>query len=141
MAVTVTRRPEDTVALGRRLGQRLAGGELIAFTGPMGAGKTTMCQGIALGLGSVDPVQSPSYAIANLYRGRLPFAHFDAWRITGPEDLEAAGFYDYLESGAVVAMEWSERVAEWLGDAAVRVDIAVLEDGGRRIAVQGVEGL
>ena len=134
-----TTSPEETMALGRRLGALLAGGQVVAFTGGLGAGKTTFCRGLAQGLGSVDPVSSPTFAITNLYRGRVPFAHFDAYRLDGPEDLEAAGFYDHLDAGAVVAVEWSERLAGALPAPLVSVDIAGGEDDIRHITIEGAE--
>lgn len=133
--------PEETMDAGRRLAAHLQPGSVVAFTGGLGSGKTTFCRGLAQGLGVTDPVSSPSFAIAHLYRGPRPFAHFDAWRIESADDLEAAGFYDYVDSGAVVAVEWSENVAPWLGTALVRVDIKLLEDGRRQICIEGVEAL
>lgn len=107
----ITHSRDETVALGRRLAAELTPGSLIAFTGGLGAGKTAFCQGIAEGLGCTDPVSSPTFAIVNYYRGPRPFAHFDLYRIHTEPDLSAAGFYDYLDMGAVVAAEWSENCA------------------------------
>ena len=110
----VTHSREETVAVGRELAKTLPAGALIAFTGGLGAGKTAFCQGLAEGLGCTDPVSSPTFAIVNYYRGPRPFAHFDLYRIHTEGDLAAAGFYDYLDMGAVVACEWSENCAELL---------------------------
>ena len=140
MASYVTNSPGETAALGERLGKSLPGGCVLAFTGGMGSGKTTFCAGLARGLGCTDPVSSPTFAIANYYRGPKPLAHFDAYRIRLADDLETAGFYDYLDQGAVVAVEWSEHVSELLPDGAAKVDIAVEADGGRVITIEGVEG-
>ena len=112
----ITHSRDETVALGRRLAAELTPGSLIAFTGGLGAGKTAFCQGIAEGLGCTDPVSSPTFAIVNYYRGPRPFAHFDLYRIHTEPDLSAAGFYDYLDMGAVVAAEWSENCADLLPD-------------------------
>ena len=112
----ITHSRDETVALGRRLAAELAPGSLIAFTGGLGAGKTAFCQGIAEGLGCTDPVSSPTFAIVNYYRGPRPFAHFDLYRIHTEVDLSAAGFYDYLDMGAVVAAEWSENCADLLNE-------------------------
>ena len=111
MSEFITHSREETVALGERLAQHLAPGALIAFTGGLGAGKTAFCEGLAKGLGCTDPVSSPTFAIVNYYRGPRPFAHFDLYRISTENDLCAAGFYDYLDEGAVVAAEWSENFA------------------------------
>lgn len=137
MAIYITRAPAETCALGRRLGRVLPSGSLVAFRGGMGAGKTTMCRGIAEGLGCVDPVASPSFAIVNLYRGPRPFAHFDLYRVEDAQDLEAAGFYDYLDTGAVVALEWSERLEKLPLPPDVTVTIRVLPDEAREIEIEG----
>ena len=97
----VTHSREETVAVGRELAKTLPAGALIAFTGGLGAGKTAFCQGLAEGLGCTDPVSSPTFAIVNYYRGPRPLAHFDLYRISTENDLCAAGFYDYLDQGAV----------------------------------------
>ena len=137
-AVYVTHSQQETEELGRRLAQTLGPGSLVLFTGGLGAGKTAMCRGIARGLGCTDEVSSPTFAIVNVYRGPQPFAHFDLYRASSREDLEAAGFYDYLDTGCVVAAEWSENAAQLLaGEQAVRIDIAQTEDGARRITIEG----
>lgn len=140
MASYTTNTPEETAALAEKLGKSLGGGRVLAFTGGLGSGKTTFCTGLARGLGCLDPVSSPTFAIANYYRGSLPLAHFDAYRISRAEDLETAGFYDYLEQGAVVAVEWSENLPGLLPPGAATVDIAIAPDGGRVITIEGVDG-
>lgn len=128
----------ETVALGRQLAGRLAPGTLVAFTGGLGAGKTAFCEGIAKGLGCTDPASSPTFSIVNYYRGPRPFAHFDLYRLQNAEDLEVAGFYDYLDAGAVVAAEWSENFAGLLaGEPAVRVDIRTVDENTRIITIEG----
>ena len=140
MAEYITRSRAETVALGRWLAAALRPGTLIAFTGGLGAGKTALCQGIAEGLGCIDPVSSPTFAIVNYYRGPRPFAHFDLYRIHTEEDLAGAGFYDYLDAGAVVAAEWSENCAALLArESPVAIDIAPLDDTTRRITVTGLQ--
>ena len=140
MAEFITRSPEQTAALGRRLAQVLPGGALIAFTGGLGAGKTAFCRGLAEGLGCTDPVSSPTFAIVNYYRGPRPMAHFDLYRIHTEADLAAAGFYDYLDAGAVVAAEWSENLAPLLEqEQPIRVDIQTVDGQTRRITIEGVQ--
>ena len=120
---------------------KLTPGTLVAFTGGLGMGKTAFCQGLAEGLGCTDPVSSPTFAIVNYYRGPRPLAHFDLYRIHSEDDLETAGFYEYLDQGAVVAAEWSENFADLLAtEHPVRVNIlpgAGPED--RTIEIEGVE--
>ncbi|MBQ5311119.1 MAG: tRNA (adenosine(37)-N6)-threonylcarbamoyltransferase complex ATPase subunit type 1 TsaE [Oscillospiraceae bacterium] len=115
--------PEETIETGRRLGALMKGGEIIAYKGDLGAGKTTMTRGIALGMGAGDCVSSPTFAIVNEYRGtELTLYHFDMYRITTPEALEATGFYDYIGKRSVIAAEWSENTEGLLGENIV-IDI------------------
>ncbi len=132
----ITHSRQETVDLGRRLAAGCAPGTLIAFTGGLGAGKTAFCQGLAEGLGCTDTVSSPTFAIVNYYRGPRPLAHFDLYRIHTEADLAAAGFYDYLDMGAVVAAEWSENCAELIeAERPVRVHIERLDENTRRITI------
>lgn len=125
---------------GQAAGRCPAGRLLIAFTGGLGAGKTAFCEGLAEGLGCTDPVSSPTFAIVNYYRGPRPFAHFDLYRISTENDLCAAGFYDYLDQGAIVAAEWSENFADLLAlEDPIRIHIERLDDTTRRITIEGVE--
>lgn len=138
MAVFETHSQDETAALGEQLARTLSPGSLVLFTGGLGAGKTAFCRGMAHAFGCTDEVSSPTFAIANVYRGPQPFAHFDLYRIHTREDLEAAGFYDYLDMGYIVAAEWSENAADILaGEDAVRVDIVRTGDNDRRITVEG----
>lgn len=138
MAQYITASREETVALGRRLAATLFPGSLVAFTGGLGAGKTAFCQGLAQGLGCTDPVSSPTFAIVNYYRGPRPLAHFDLYRIHTEQDLAAAGFYDYLDQGAVVAAEWSENLADLLAlEDPIRVDIQIRDENTRVITITG----
>ena len=134
-----THSPEETEAVGRKLAAQLQPGDVLAYYGDLGAGKTAFCQGIAEGLGCTDPVSSPTFAIVNYYRGPRPLAHFDLYRISTENDLCAAGFYDYLDQGAVVAAEWSENFADLLAlENPIRVNIERLDDTTRRITIEGV---
>lgn len=139
MAEFITASRAETVALGRRLAAVLEPGCVIAYTGGLGAGKTAFTEGLADGLGCTDPVSSPTFAIVNYYRGRQPLAHFDLYRISSQNDLEAAGFYDYLDQGAIVAAEWSENFADLLElEQPIRVDIQRVDENTRRITIEGV---
>ena len=132
----ITHSREETVAAGREFAKTLPGGALIAFTGGLGAGKTAFCQGLAEGLGCTDPVSSPTFAIVNYYRGPRPLAHFDLYRIHTENDLAAAGFYDYLDMGAVVACEWSENCADLLEqEQPIHIHIERVDETTRKITV------
>ncbi|GKI14403.1 tRNA (adenosine(37)-N6)-threonylcarbamoyltransferase complex ATPase subunit type 1 TsaE [Oscillospiraceae bacterium] len=140
MAVFITHSRAETVALGRRLAAALPPGTLVCFTGGLGAGKTAFTEGLAAGLGCADPVSSPTFAIVNYYRGPRPLAHFDLYRLSSEEDLLAAGLYDYLDEGAVVAAEWSENFAALLAaEHPVTVDLRPLSGQTRQITIEGVQ--
>ena len=140
MSEFITHSREETVALGAQVAQHLAPGALIAFTGGLGAGKTAFCEGIARGLGCTDPVSSPTFAIVNEYRGgNVTVYHFDLYRISTENDLCAAGFYDYLDQGAIVAAEWSENFADLLApENPIHINIDRVDDTTRRITIEGV---
>ncbi|MBR4554089.1 MAG: tRNA (adenosine(37)-N6)-threonylcarbamoyltransferase complex ATPase subunit type 1 TsaE [Ruminococcus sp.] len=129
-----------TTALGRMIGERLRGGECIAYMGGLGAGKTTMTRGIAIGMGLDDEVTSPTFALVNEYRGeKLSLCHFDMYRITSAEDLETTGFYDYMDEDTVLAVEWSENIADALPPDTVFITLERLSDEDRKITVNGDE--
>ncbi len=127
--------------MGERLAAQLAGGEIIAFTGGMGAGKTAFTRGLAIGLGAGDVASSPTFALVNEYQGRLILDHFDMYRIETWEDLESTGFFDYLESDRVLAIEWSENIEGALPEKRIAVDIQPGQgEDQRRITIDGWKG-
>ena len=142
MTVTfITHSPAQTQALAERLAKLLRPGDVLAYTGPMGAGKTTFTVGLARGLGSTDWVSSPTFALVQEYRGPRPLCHFDFYRITGEEDLYATGFFDYLDGRRILAVEWSERVPEALPEKAIRIGFEPLGGDVRRITITGADRL
>ena len=82
----------------------------MALFGGMGMGKTAFVRGMAAGFGLKAEVSSPTFSLVNEYGGHPPFVHFDMYRVSGWDDLMTTGFFDYLDSGAVIAVEWSERI-------------------------------
>lgn len=132
-----TNSAEETERLGERLGQTLMGGEIIAYLGELGAGKTAFTRGLARGLGIPMRVTSPTYTIVNEYTGgRLPLFHFDMYRLGSEEELFDIGWEDYLARGGVCAVEWSENVSGAM-DGAITVRIAKISDDGREITIEG----
>ena len=132
----------ETEALGERLAARLTGGEVIAYTGDLGAGKTAFTRGLARGLGITDRVTSPTFTIVNEYEGgRLPLFHFDMYRLSSSDELYDIGWEDYLDRGGVCAVEWSEIVSDALEEnELIRVDIKnECGNDDRTITVTGVE--
>ena len=136
----VTHSADETEALGERLAKTLHGGEIIAFTGDLGAGKTAFTRGLARGLGIPMRVTSPTYTIVNEYTGgRLPLFHFDMYRLSSSDELYEIGWEDYLARGGVCAVEWSEQVADALPEGTVYVTLTrhPEHDGWRSITVEG----
>lgn len=132
-----THSPEETEALGQALGQSLKGGEIIAYTGDLGAGKTAFTRGLARGLGISMAVTSPTYTLVNEYLGgRLELFHFDMYRLSSSDDLFDIGWDDYLLRGGVCAVEWSENVADAMEDA-IWVRIEKTGEDSRRITIEG----
>lgn len=113
-----THSADETQLLGKKLAQRLRPGDVIAYYGDLGAGKTALTRGLAQGLGAEEPVTSPTYTIVNEYlSGRLPLFHFDMYRLSSADELFDIGWEDYLTRGGVCAVEWSENVEDALQDA------------------------
>ena len=137
MAVYETGSRAETAALGERLAKVLRSGSLVLFTGGLGAGKTAFCEGVARGLGCTDEVSSPTFAIVNVYRGPQPFAHFDMYRIHSLDDLYTTGYFDYLDTGAVIVIEWSENISYVLDEATIYVTIEPLGENERKITIEG----
>ncbi|MGM9619681.1 MAG: tRNA (adenosine(37)-N6)-threonylcarbamoyltransferase complex ATPase subunit type 1 TsaE [Oscillospiraceae bacterium] len=135
-----THSPEETEALGERLGRTLSGGEVLAYEGELGMGKTAFTRGLARGLGCTGRVTSPTFTIVNEYEGRLDLFHFDLYRLGGEEELFDIGWEDYLSRGGVVAVEWSERVTEALPPETRFIRFFRGEgDEGRIIEIEGGE--
>ena len=139
MMQITTHSADETQALGQKLASRLAPGDVIAYFGDLGAGKTAFTRGLAQGLGITDPVTSPTYTIVNEYlSGRIPLFHFDMYRLSSSDELFDIGWEDYLSRGGVCAVEWSENVADALQDAIrVTIDKDADEPDTRHITITG----
>lgn len=131
---------EDTRAAGERLGRTLVGGEVIALTGALGAGKTCFVQGLARGIGIAAPVTSPTFVLVNEYRGRLAVHHVDAYRTERPEELVDVGLLDLFGDDGVTVVEWADRAAPLIPANAIRVDIQGVGDEPREITIETPEG-
>lgn len=130
---------QETEQFGAQLAQKLLPGDVLAFIGSLGMGKTAFTRGLAAGLGCRGRVTSPTFTIVNEYEGSVPLFHFDMYRLGSSEELFDIGWDDYLARGGVCAVEWSERVADALPEDTVFVDIArsAENDGWRIITVTG----
>ena len=141
--VIETRSPEETFWLGEELGRKAVPGQVFTLTGDLGVGKTVFTQGLAKGLGIEEPVNSPTFTIVQVYEeGRLPFYHFDVYRIGDVEEMEEVGFEDYVMGDGVSLIEWADLIEEILPEKRTRILIEKdLEQGFdyRKITVEELE--
>ena len=140
MAVFVSKSVADTEKLAARQAEKLRGGEVIAFTGSMGMGKTAFTRGLVEALGGGDVVSSPTFALVNEYAARLTVQHFDMYRVSGWDDLYSTGFFDYLDTDSVLVIEWSENIDGALPENTIRIDMQKGETETERvITIDGIE--
>ncbi|MDE5648328.1 MAG: tRNA (adenosine(37)-N6)-threonylcarbamoyltransferase complex ATPase subunit type 1 TsaE [Oscillospiraceae bacterium] len=131
---------EETIEFAVQIGKMLKKGDIIAYTGGLGAGKTTFTRGLASGMGLEDNGVSPTFSLVNEYRGdKLCLYHFDMYRIMSADDLETTGFYDYPMEESVFAIEWSENIADELPENTIFIDIERVDESIRSINVKGDE--
>ena len=128
---------QETRKFAHEVAVKLEPGDVILFNGEMGAGKTAFTKGLAEYFGTDEEVSSPTFALVHEYPGRVPIFHFDLYRIEGFDDLYAVGFFDYLDRGGIIVVEWSENVPELENefDSVIKIDIRKLSDNEREINV------
>jgi tRNA threonylcarbamoyladenosine biosynthesis protein TsaE len=127
--------PDDTKALGVYLGRYARQGDFIACCGPLGAGKTTLIQGLAQGLevANAEYVRSPTFALVHEYRGKFPLYHFDFYRLSHCSESLDIGFMDYLDSQGVVIVEWADRFPQLLPPDRLDINMQILPSDSRFI--------
>ena len=136
----ITHAPRETIKAAAEIGRLLQKGDIIAYKGDLGAGKTTFTRGLALGLGLGDVVCSPTFSLVNEYIGKnINLYHFDMYRIESEFDLESSGFYDYDFDNNIAAVEWSENIEECLPEGTITISIEALGEQTRKITVFGDE--
>ena len=140
--VIETRSPEETFALGEKLGREAKAGQIYTLNGDLGTGKTVFTQGFAAGLGITEPVNSPTFTILQVYEeGRMPFYHFDVYRIGDVEEMDEIGYEDCFYGEGVCLIEWAELIEEILPEKVIVVTIEKdLEQGFdyRKITLEGL---
>lgn len=127
--------PHDTVAVGKALGEAFEGGEVLCLTGPLGAGKTCLAQGVALGLGVPEDayVSSPSFVMVNQYQGRVPVYHVDLFRAGSGQEVEDLGLLEHLGGPAVTVIEWAEKAGHLLPSERIEVRLGICGEGTREL--------
>lgn len=140
MQTFITENENETSALGERLAKTLKGGTVVAFFGGLGMGKTAFTRGLAKGVGAIRSVSSPTFAIVNDYGGEPHLYHFDMYRVESWDDLYSSGFFEYYESGGVLAVEWSENIENALPENTIRIVFKRGKtDNQRIITIEGGE--
>ncbi|WP_066638319.1 tRNA (adenosine(37)-N6)-threonylcarbamoyltransferase complex ATPase subunit type 1 TsaE [Desulfolucanica intricata] len=114
MLIINTSSPDETEAVGAGLGSIVSPGDILCLNGDLGAGKTCFARGVARGLDIKEPVTSPTFTLINEYQGRIPFYHFDVYRLGGPEEMDDLGYEEYFYNGGVTLLEWAELVLDVL---------------------------
>lgn len=124
MKIIETYSAEETFELGRQIGQQAKAGEVYTLTGDLGVGKTVLTQGVAAGLDIEEPVNSPTFTIVQIYEeGRLPFYHFDVYRIGDVEEMDEIGYEDYFYGDGICLIEWANLIEEILPPACRQITI------------------
>ena len=140
--VLETRSPEQTFQIGKILGEKAKSGQVYTLNGDLGVGKTLFTKGFAVGLGIEEPVSSPAYTIVQVYDdGRLPFYHFDVYRIGDVEEMDEVGYEDYILGEGVSLIEWADLIEEILPEKRTEITIEKdLEQGFeyRRITIEEI---
>ena len=134
--------PEDTFSFGKWIGENALAGQVYTLVGDLGVGKTVFTQGVAAGLGITEPVNSPTFTIIQEYEsGRMPFYHFDVYRIGDIEEMEEIGYDDYFYGNGICLIEWANLIEEILPEDRIQITIEKdLEKGFdyRKITVTGL---
>ena len=135
-ASAVAPAPEDTQALGERLGRTLGSGDVVGLIGELGAGKTCFVQGLVRGLGVTARATSPTFVLVNEYRGRVPVHHVDVYRVDSLAELLALGLPELFASAGVTIVEWADKLLSLLPQDAILVRITGVGDEPRQIMIE-----
>lgn len=135
--INISHSPEETRTLARALARTLRPGDVLAFSGDLGSGKTCFISGLAQGLGISRSVHSPTFTLINEYTGSIPLYHMDLYRLSGPEEARGIDVDAYLDGAGVTAIEWAERIASILPERTIHIRmVAGTGDGDRLITIE-----
>ena len=129
---------EETISFGKKIGEILRPGDIIALSGELGSGKTWFTKGIALGLGiPSEAVTSPSFTLVNEYEGKFKFFHIDAYRLKDKSDFLSAGLDEYFYKDGIAVMEWADRWPEILPENTIKIRLDIVNEKRRKITISG----
>ncbi len=129
---------EETIKLGEKITKKLHPGDVVALTGELGSGKTTLVKGIAKGLGVKNPryVNSPSFVIIKEYKGKIPLHHFDVFRLDSLSELDTLSFEEYFYGDGICVVEWADKVNKLLPKKRIEIKIDILKENQRKIYIR-----
>ena len=136
MKVYISKNEDESRQIAFDLGKNAKPGEVYSVTGTLGAGKTLMAKEFARGLGISDDITSPTFTILEEYPGKIPFYHFDLYRIESPEEIELMGFEEYFYGNGVSWIEWAEKCGSLMPEKHISVTIEIISDEERRITLE-----
>ena len=134
-----TKNYKETILLGERIGRSLKPDDIVALSGCLGAGKTTLIQGIAKGLGVENWVTSPTFTLINEFEGKLNLYHIDLYRIENIDDAEDLAIEEYFTKGGVTVIEWAEKIDSILPEKTIRIGIKIVSENERSIDIKGIK--
>lgn len=133
----VTKSADETILIGKKIGNCLKPGDIIALQGTLGAGKTTITKGIALSLEITDDITSPTFCLISEYYGKMPLYHMDVYRLGGIDDFENLGVDEMLYGDGVCLIEWSEKIMSYLPKSTIIVRLETTDsDNERKITIE-----
>ncbi len=133
--------PETTFEIGVSIGSRLKAKDIVCLTGELGAGKTTLIKGIAGGAGVKDRVTSPSFKLINEYTGKVPFYHFDLYRLERVDDIQQIGYEEYFYGNGITVVEWAEKLKELLPAERIEIYLFYTGSNSRELEISSTRAL
>ena len=135
----ITGSAQETTAFARSIGEKLREGDILALSGELGSGKTCFTGGLARGLGVNENYQitSPTFTLINEYPAKYRLYHFDVYRLNGYADLEDLGYEEYFAGKGVVVIEWAEKIAQIIPEAAIFIKFEYIDENKRKITITG----
>jgi len=135
----ISKNPEETLRIGEAIGRTLENGDIVALFGDLGAGKTTITQGIAKGIGIPDEyyITSPTFTLINEYPGKTVLFHLDVYRLSGSRELEDLGYEEYFDSDGILVIEWAEKIEDILPLRSLFIRLEHRDEQSRNIIISG----
>ena len=130
---------KETILLGERIGRTLKPDDIVALSGCLGAGKTTLIQGIAKGLGVQNWVTSPTFTLINEYEGKLNLYHIDMYRVDNIDDAEDLAIEEYFTKGGATVIEWAEKIKSILPAKTIKINIKTVSENERKFDIKGIK--